>query len=206
MRRRPVAPLALAVAICSILCLFRPAAARAQTSSGLDDALGMTLEELEEEIARREADLQRYSSRLAELDQQNEALRADLEQREATARARERSLRTRIVGLCRLTRGGYVALLLGAHTWTDLLRRAELARSVVDRDVEALRAHRVELEQLRQQRRTLAEQLETQRTLADRISLYQQELEAERQRRVTLETPPPLPTDESLGFGIEPGA
>lgn len=194
--------LAAAAAACALLGLLWPAAARAQAGAGLDDALGMTLEELEEEIARREADLQRYSSRLAELEQQNEALRADLARREATASERERTLRTRIVGLCRLTRGGYVALLLGARTWTELLRRAELARSVVDRDVEALRAHRSELDQLRRQRQQLAEQLDAQRALADRISLYQQELEAERQRRVTLEAPPPLPADESLGLGF----
>lgn len=197
MSRRRVGPWTLALVAAT--CALAPAAARAQAGSGLDDALGMTLEELEEEIARREADLLRYSGRLTELERQNDTLRADVDQREAAARVRERSLRTRIVGLCRLTRGGYVALLLGAHTWTDLLRRAELARTVVDRDVEALRAHRVELEELRDRRRHLAEQLETQRALADRISLYQRELEAERQRRVTLENPPPLPGS----FGVD---
>jgi len=190
MNRRVLAALALAVVVPA-----RPAWAQ---GSGLDDALGMTLQELEEEIARREDDIRRYAERLAQLEGQNDEVRLDLERREANARRHERGLRGRIVSLCRLSRGGYVALLLGAHTWTELLRRAELARTVVDRDVDALRAHTGELEQLRLQRRQLAEQLETQRALSDRISLYQQELEAERQRRLALENPPPLPTDESL--------
>ena len=164
----------------------------------LDEApMVMTLEELEGEIERREADLRRYSEQLQRLERQIEALRTQLAEREAVLRRQERTARTRVVTLCRLSRGGYVQLLRGARNWTDLVRRAQIARVVMDQDVAALQEHQREVEELSQRRQQLTQRVDRQRELQERIARYQRELEAERARRLAqsreLQQPQSLP-------------
>jgi peptidoglycan hydrolase CwlO-like protein len=168
----------------------------------------MTLAELREEIARREADLRRYRVRLDELVRENESVRATLDEHEAALRRQEATVRARLVTLCRLSRGGYLQLIAGASSWVDLLRRAQIVRAVVERDIETLASHQRQVEALADQRRELTERIETQRSLSDRISQYQQDLEAERERRVAAESsasPPPFGLDDLDPTMSEPG-
>lgn len=150
--------------------------------------LVMTLHELQEELDLREADLRRYNERLEALESQNAEVRGQILERETVLRRQEHAVRERIVTLCRLSRGGYAQLLGGARTLTDLMRLAQLARTVIDQDIEALRDHQGQVDELEDQRRQLSGRVESQRRLSERISQYQQELEAERQRRVAVES------------------
>ena len=190
---------------------LRGSIAVGQTSDLDETPLAMTLSELREELSRREADLRRYRSRLEELERENDEVRAGLEQREADLRRQEHTVRARLVTLCRMSRGGYVQLLGGASSWVDLIRRAQLVRAVTEQDIEALRAHQRAVEELESQREQLSANVESQRRLSDRISQYQQELEAERQRRLVAEPNPypqtvpfdaPEPPMSTSGFGL----
>lgn len=144
----------------------------------------MSLEELEAEIARREADLARYTERLESLERQNEQVRQRLERRAEELRLRELTLRGRVVTLCRLSRGGFVQLLRGAPTVAALIRRAQIASTVVDRDIAVLEEHQRRVEELEQEQTQLDQRLAAQRDLQQRIARYRTELEAERQRRL----------------------
>lgn len=170
------------------------------TGGGEETTLVMTLTEIQEELSRREADLSRYNERLEELERQNNAVRQQIIERENELQQQESNVRERIVTLCRLSRGGFMQLLGGAQTLSDLMRLAQLARAVVDQDIEALTAHQTGMEELEAQRQQLSERVESQRRLRERISHYQQDLEAERQRRISFESaayPQSLPVSSS---------
>ena len=180
------------------LVLLIVGTASGQPSELEDGPLVMSLAELEDEISRRQEDLRRHQERLSEIERENETVRRELDARASVLGNRETHVRERIVTLCRLSRGGYVQLLRGAETWTDLVRRAQLARAVMDDDITVLRAHQTEVEDLERQRRELDERLERQRDLNDRITRYRRELEEERQRRLSTQQsfspmPPPFP-------------
>lgn len=181
-------------------------------SAGLSETpLVMTLNELQEELDMREADLLRYNERLEALESQNTEVRGQIRERETELRVQEYAVRERIVTLCRLSRGGYMQLLGGARSLSGLMRLAQLARAVVDQDIEALRVHQGQVDELEEQRQQLSNRVETQRRLSERIGQYQQELEAERQRRLDVESaaypqssplgvPTPSPTPSGLGL------
>jgi len=156
--------------------------------------LVMTLAELEEEIVRREDDLRRYRERLEDLEARNDSIRRHLEAREAELQGEEARLRSKIVTLCRMSRGGYLQMLRGARTWAEMARRAQIARTVVDRDVEEIRSHQQQVDELRSQRQQLVQRLEVQRQLQARIERYRQELANERSRRLRAARFGSLPT------------
>ncbi len=163
-------------------------------SGGLEETpLIMSLVELEDEISRREADLRRYGAQLELLESRNAELQHELERHEAELRVQESQARARIVTLCRLRHGGAVQLLRGARTWSDLIRRARVARFIADGDVTALRSHQGRVEALAERRRELESRLQSQRALRSRIATYQQELEVERHRRLRRQQEPDFP-------------
>lgn len=163
--------------------------------------IAMTLVELEEEIRRREHDLERYNEQLAELERENAELRRELDAHGADLARQERQVRARLVTLCRLSRGGYLQLLGGASSWADLFRRAQFARTLVDQEMEALNEHQRQVEALEERRGQLDQRLAAQRRLRERIAGYREELEAERERRlVERRQPDPL----SLGGSTPP--
>jgi flagellar motility protein MotE (MotC chaperone) len=161
-----------------------------QEGAALSAGAPMTDRELAGEIARREADLARYNERLSRLESETAGIRSDLERREAELGAQESQVRRRIVTLCRLRQGGYLHLLRGASSLTDLMRRARYARSLANADLASLREHQRLVAELEGRRADLASQIETQRQLRERIATYRDELEAERRRR--LEPPDPF--------------
>ncbi len=148
------------------------------------EPLGMTLQELEEELRRRQEDLGRYSQRLSTLEQQNLEVRGELEGRETVLRRHESQVRARLVTLCRLSQGGYLQLLQDASSVADLFRRAQFARGLVSDDLGALREHQAEVDAITLRRRQLDRRLAAQRQLQERIEQYRLDLEAERERRV----------------------
>jgi peptidoglycan hydrolase CwlO-like protein len=146
--------------------------------------IAMTLPELEDELRRRQQDLDRYGERLDGLEQQNDEVRRELEARGEVLRRQESEVRARLITLCRLSRGGYLQMLGGSRSWADLFRRSQFARSLVDQELEALGAHQSEVEELDRRYRQLDRRLNEQRQLQERIVQYQRELEAERERRL----------------------
>lgn len=171
-----------AILLLSGLSVVEPATG--QISNVEETPLVMTLDELEEEIVRREDDLRRYRERLAELEVENSKVGANLEAREDRLRGQEDRLRGKIVTLCRMSRGGYIQLLRGARTWAEIARRSQIARAVVDQDIEEIREHQLQVEELREQRARLLRRVEVQRQLQARIARYRRELEDERRRRL----------------------
>jgi len=167
----------------------------AELADGPDPSLPTkTLAEIEEEIARRRADVSRYQERLAELARQNDEVRRDIEQKATVLHDRESIIKARIITLCRLGRGGYMQLLRGAESWSALFRRSQLVRSVIEGDLRVLREHQEQVEILERQRQALDQRIAAQQELTDRIALYQQELEAEVERRANerFHRPPPV--------------
>ena len=146
--------------------------------------IAMTLAELEEELQRRQQDLARYNERLAELERQNAEVRQDLDESAAVLGRQEEQVRARLITLCRLSRSGYLQLLVGARSWADLFRRARFARTLMDQELEALHEHKHQVDELRLRRQQLDQRLVAQRELQERISRYQEELEAEWERRL----------------------
>jgi septal ring factor EnvC (AmiA/AmiB activator) len=167
--------------------------AAGQESDAMSDSSAMTMSELEDEIARREEDLGRYGEQLTRLEQEVAAVRTELDAREVELAAREAHVRARVVTLCRLRRGGYLHLLRGARSWTDLVRRARYARAIADRDLAALAEHQRQVDELAARRAELAQRVSSVIGLRERIDLYRQELEAERDRRQVSSDPLSLP-------------
>lgn len=159
--------------------------ASGQTSNLDGEQLAMSLGELEEEISRRETDLRRYAEQLEELDRQNNEISRRLDQRARVLGEREGEVRGRIITLCRLSRGGVLQMLRGSRTLTDLIQRTRHARAVMDQDFGVLLRHQREVGQLEAERRELTVRIERQQELRRRIVEYQQELEGERQRRLS---------------------
>ena len=67
--------------------------AQGQPTEFDDTSFPMTLDELENEIQRREEDLRRYGNRLERLESKNQEVRRELEHREAELRQREYQVR-----------------------------------------------------------------------------------------------------------------
>ena len=188
--------------LAAVLCVMALAASHAGGQEVELPAVppGMTLGELEDELRRREEDLARYQARLEDLESQNAAVGAELEARARELALHERQVRRQLVTLCRLSQGGYVLLLQDARSMADLFRRIQLARSLVDEDMEALRGHQRAVDALEVRRRELAGSLEAQRQLQEQVAQYRLELEAERERRVSAEAQAPAPAYD-MGLG-----
>jgi peptidoglycan hydrolase CwlO-like protein len=166
-----------------VACFFCPGQARAQADGETSGLTYMTLREINEEIARREADLRRYQEQLAALERQNDTLRAELDEREQALANRQAQVRSFLRTLSQLTQGGYLQLLRGASNWIDLVRRIELTRDAVGRKLAALQQHQEQMAELQQRRSELADQLAQQQQLQERITKYREQLEFERDRR-----------------------
>lgn len=144
------------------------------------------LQELEEELRRREDDLARCRSRL-------EAARADLEiardyllrLEEARDRLR-REVHRRIVLLDRIGRGGVARLVLTSRDPGEARFRARLVRRLVREDAELASRYAEMGEQAEAIRRDVTRKVATQEALARRLEQRQRELEAEVERHRTL--------------------
>ena len=179
---RRLAPLA-AVALGLVVATGRAGGQGAFSDGAV--ASEMTAAELEDEIARREADLARHGARLARLEASEARVRDELAAHAAELGRQESQVRARIVTLCRLRQGGYLHILRGASSWTDLVRRARYARTLAAHDLEVLRRHHEGVQALETRRRELDERLDEARGLRDRIAGYRDELRAELERRAS---------------------
>ena len=122
----------LAVVLVALALAVAPAAGQEGLPGAAPAGSSMTLAELEAEIAEREVDLQRYGERLERLEAETTEVRAALETRVAELRQQEAHVRARIVTLCRLRQGGYLHLLRGAGSLSELVRRLRFLFAYVD--------------------------------------------------------------------------
>jgi septal ring factor EnvC (AmiA/AmiB activator) len=136
----------------------------------------MTAGELQEELSRREEDLRRYTERLRHLEADAAVVQTELDARAAAVHEQEGLVRARLVTLCRLRQGGYLHLLRGARSVSDLMRRARYARAVAEHDLASLRDHQGRVADLERRRAELAAQRTAQRQLREQIAAYRDEL------------------------------
>jgi len=175
--------------------------ASGQSGGASFDAATMTDEELEGEIQRRTGDLDRYTEHLGRLERTTREARGALDLRERELHVQQSEARRSVVTLCRLSRGGFVHLLSGAQSWTDLFRRAELARVLARRELGALRDYQSGVEELETRRNTVEQRLTAHRALRERTRTYRQALELERTRRASIATTLPSPPDVAPRVG-----
>jgi chromosome segregation ATPase len=155
-----------------------PAVAVAEDLSFVSD------EELDGEIAARQADLERTRARVQAIEADLDAAREELEGARRAAGEIESHLVARASLLYRLTRhGAALRFLLGPGSGTASLRRIGTLERLVRESLERRREIGLHLARTEERIETASEQLATARRLESGLEAAREELEAERARR-----------------------
>ncbi len=142
-----------------------------------------TLEGLVGEAVRAEAELTRLARRQRLLDYELKEATRRAEALESRLRERQKHVRSRVVGLYKLSRGRYLRLLVESKSRRELLLRAAALRQVLRRDLGELSLYQDELAKLTKEKARLAKARAAQRAARQALLARQRELNQARAGR-----------------------